>query len=1034
MLYKFVNVIKKGTLSLLVLFTAFHAHAETNKVSVDSCGYDGEGKVVISSTICPQNNNIKLLYQIFPDLTLRALDTFGLDYSKEMVSRLYGKNEKITREERKLQIVSYYLRQMAVYISAALIIYAAFAAIGHVMKIGTNPNRHGRVRVPETILGFLVGSILIAQINGFYGFQWLIMGVSFMGIGLSQMVITSIAWMFQVNTSPNLLGDEVTFEYDATDEATMMTTQEVEIAVCISQLNANALLLNNGQDYMTRNTSPSFTNIDWSMDQDDRVSPMEVFDDSDNLIIAYGSGVASSKATSRDLNPKLCGKERVNQDKQLTDVVDEVDVDYSNAVEVFQRYAAEQLGKDELTTDNELEVTKVDLLRARFFRELMSRYRNPSMSDDRAESFLMSMRIAEKIRSYNCLAGDPRSKFRKGKSAVRLMKDGANIGETSLACVTNLDSDRDGFSVGIPRVYFDDEVLKTAEETQKGIEEEIITDIQDLIDFHREMITPIYEAFFDAGRYKSSDTQDSLIKNMIQQGLINAAANYIKLAMYTDGKVVGSTLVSEIKPDIQSFPLDNYYLPIRNALPIGEVLVSKIKSIPNSYNESVKKAYSAVGFENDLSQVLNAKSPLNKSNDIVSKIGHKINSVIDDAIMSVQTAVGFGYTLSAMEGSRYLTEAVAKGWNEQAIVEQYILRCIGYELETFNLEMASECRNMQRNPVSLMRDIGTQVFQAGATTMQFTLASSLTLSLFQNTSGAYGGISTSNSSGLKIGSSYVDKVGVLFSAIRPTLFAISIGMMVVGAIFALVLPFIPVFYMLILNTEFVIFVAIALVAGSLLIPVLFKPRIEDGHEEIGEYAIFKMCLHILIRPFAMFTGLVMAFIMTSVTLKLALYMTAGLNEQMLTHASGANVMFVALLLMAMTMYVYYKLIMSSFSKIPELANMITRLLRTSGFAIASSFSDKAVAAVGASILGVDKAGEQGARKIENLERGAKRLLKKHKANKAAREGGSPLSRKGSQNRVSKGNSISLKKKPEAEAGTDAEPSSEMNPHQPPKSE
>ncbi|EGR0997172.1 hypothetical protein EHJ37_19805 [Vibrio parahaemolyticus] len=1000
-------LIKSATLSLLTFFAVFQANAATNK-DVEDCGFDSDGKVIWSSTICPQNNSVKQMFDMFPDLTLRAIDSVGLEYGNELISRFIGTDGEITREERKLQIVSYHIRQIALKICGFMAAWLFGMFIFDLIRGDKNKQRHGRLNHSDSFIGILLGIVFIAEFNGFYGFQWLITFAALAGYGAAQYLITGIAWVFQYNTSPQYLDDDVKHTYDATDEATQLTSKEVDIAVCISQLAANSIFLSNDKAVYTYDTPPIFNAIKWSMDGDNEITPMEVFDESDNLIVAYGSGVSSTEITDKDLNPKLCGKERVHQDKTLSDVVDEVDIDYSNAVEVFQRYAAEQLGKDELTTDNELEVTTVDLLRARFFRELMSRYRNPSYSDDRSQAFLMSMKIGEKIRKYNCLNGDVKAKLRWAKSSLSLIKSGSGLGHYSLACVTNIADGEYGLSIGDPQLYFDDSVLQNAEETQQKLGVEIKDDILELNEFHKEMIEPIYNAYLAAGEYKTSDTQTSLIKNLIQQGLMNAPANFLKLAMYTDSKVIGSSLISELKADIQPIPLDDYYLPARNALPDDEVYVSEIKGIPNSYNPSVKAAYSEVGFDNDLYQIMSAKSPLNTSDSITAKIGAKIASMTSSAILDAQAAMGFGYSLDSLKGSDFLVEAINNGWGKMAIQQQFVLRCITNNTGSFNLEMSSDCLNMQRNPLSLERDIGTQIFQAGATLTQSFLIASLTLKAFEGVNGEYGSIGKSKSAYLEAAKSNVSKVGAIFRAVQGTGIMIGLTMMIIGAIFSLVLPYIPVFYMLILNTEFAILIAIGIVGGSVLVPMLFKPRINDGHKEIGEDGLMKLCIHIVVRPMSMFVALVISFVVTSLMMKVAMYMMAGLTEQSLNSATGMNMLLMALLMMCLQMYFYYKVIMFSYSKIPEITNKITQLVKTSGFAISKSFAENGVIMVGAAI---ERAyGSVRKTKID-------KALARSKTRREARESGDSGRAGRSNNSISNGNSIRLKQKDESSASS-----------------
>lgn len=1003
-------VSKLVTLSLILLISS-SAYAATEVKSVETCGLDSDGKVLIASTICPQNNSMYQLFQLFPDLTLRAINSIGLDYGPEMISRFVGTDGVITREERKLQIVSYHIYQLSKRIVQFMIIWCFFAIIQDLMLGDKDRGAHGRMKRYETGVGVFIGTLLMLQVAGFYGFQWLVVFAAIAGIGLSQFVITSIAWMFQANTSPQYLSDDIDYTYDATDEATLMTSKEVDMSVCIAQLAANSMLLKAKQTFWGYDTPPLFTKIDFSLDGDAYTTPIEIYDESDDLIIAYGAGVSSSEITEDDLNPTLCGKEKVHQDQSLSSVVDEVAVDYSNAVEVFQKYAAKQLGKEELTTDTDIEVGIVDALRARFFRELMSRYRNPSISDDRAQAFLMSMKIAEKIRKYNCLAGNPREKFRRAKSSLKLMTDGNGLGSSSLACLTNITIELYGLTIDdSPHMYFDDSVLETAEETQKAIEAEIVADIQELNEFHKEMIEPIYTAFFEAGQYKSSDTQDGLILKMIQQGLMNGSANYIKLAMYTDSRVVGSTLVNELRPDIQALPLNSYYLPVRNELPADEVHVSTIKSIPNSYNPSVKSAYSAVGFENDLYQVMNSKSPLNTSSSITSRIGEKIISMISGALESVQASSGFGYRMESIKNSDFLIEAVNNNWTNLMIREQFLLRCMTSNLDSFNLEMSKDCLSQQRAAPALMKDMGTQVFQAGATLFESFLMAKLTLGVFQKTSGNFGSIGTSTNAYLQSANGYVSKIGKIFGSVEGTAFMTAIMMMILGAIFALILPYIPVFYLLILNSEYTIFIAIGGVAGCVLVPMLFKPRFNDGHRDVGEDGFLRMCIYIIMRPLALFTALVLSYVMTAISLKAAIYMFAGFDLQMLNFASGINLVFVGLIMLGLTMIAYYKIIINSYSKIHEIANKITGILQSSGFEVSKSFADKGVAFVGTSIFGVDKAAQRAAFEAKRVEVRARNIARK--AMGVSNKRSVPYPRQGGRNStkdsISNGNSIRLK--------------------------
>ncbi len=896
--------------------------------SADMCGINEEtGRIeAYDHTICPQDVMIRGAFSLFPDLTIRAIDNFGLEYADELRENLV--KTPISSGQRKLQNSSWLFHKIALIIISVFLVFSIWSLIWEGAK-GKENQAHKSVNFIHSLPLLLTGVVLMLNVDGFYVYQWIAIGCFFVGLSFSNFIISTYAYFTETYTQPSLDG-EPTEVFTSIGEASLLTDKEVDLSLCISQLVANDIP--RAEDsFLWWGTTPMLDNFDPTLYNDDWNSPMEVFEDGDKVIIDYGSGTGEISTRSlldwwKGRDPQSCGRETVLADEDLLQVVRNVKSDFSNSKKIYQEWALGQLNEDkgddkytELVVNSNEDVAKLAELNEQFHKGLMSLYRNPITSNHRSKGFSVATKIAEDVRKYNCLL-NPLHNLKESK-----LRD-----YTNLACISNLDilPESNGLiTLRTPYTFYTSEILEgdNVETEKKRLKEAIKKGKQDLTDLHIENTNKIYQSYLDNRFVKNGHTITSMMREMRQQGLFSFGSNFIITALYVDNYVRTSAPYEVISPQIDVQFFGDYYIP---NIDKDSIYVGKIVHAPGAWNALRTKMYGTSEIEAEvdaISTTRNTQDLAARSNNL--QTGYRAE--VEGMLKSVTSVVGLGFTDDIFEGSDFILIAGANNWSMTEISNQFLSKCFAGETTLFNQQMIDHCGRMLSHPINILKSLGEVLFKTGAVTLISGHAVNAALSV-ANAKGRNGSV-TEKTKGQGEKSPRVaetlSKLQKVFAASSFYFYWFAWGLILSGVIFAYVIPFTPVFAFTAIAVMQLITMSVGVIFGSILLYSFFRFRIKGEEGSMDNPAFRRLCTQLMLGPVFLAVVLVTTYLMLDVAIKLAMQF-ASLFISEISSASGDIFVYFALITFSImgSLYLYYSLAKDVLSKVSRFYTSMIKLL------------------------------------------------------------------------------------------------------------
>ncbi|WP_210499354.1 hypothetical protein [Vibrio crassostreae] len=911
-----------------VLFLLLVSASSAFAASADMCGIDEEtGRIKeYDHTICPQDVMMRGVFSLFPDLTIRAIDNFGLEYADDLKKALV--TDPIASGQRKLQNASWLFHRIALIIISIFLAFSVWTLIWETAK-GKEGQAHKSVNFVHSLPFLLLGTLLMLNIDGFYVYQWVAIGCFFVGLGFSNFMISTYAYFTETYTQPSV--DDAPVEvFTSIGEASLLAEREVDLSICINQLVANDIPRTQ-DSFLWWSPTPTLDTFRHSIYDDDWNSPMEVFMDGDKVIVDYGSGTGETSARNiadwwKGRSPQSCGRESVLADEELLMVVRDVKTDFSNSKEVYQKWALGKLnegkGDDEkyteLVVNSNEDVSKLAELNEQFHKGLMSLYRNPVTSNQREKAFLMATEIAENVRRYNCLL-DP-----LGNIVEVRLDDYVNL---SCASSMEINEITGTITPAPPYMFYTKDIIDGDKvEIEKDRLKKVIKDGKlALTDFHIENTTKIYQSYLDNRFVKNGHTITSMMRDMRQHGLFNFGANFIITAVYMDNYVRTSAPYEIISPQIDVQFFGDYYIP---DIEKDGIRVGKILHAPGAWNALRTKFYGKSEIESEISAISSTKNTQDldaRSNNLQS--GYKAE--IEGLLKRATSVVGLGFTDDVFEGSDFILLAGANNWSMTEISNQFLSKCFAGQTTLFNRAMIAHCTKMLSHPISILKSLGESLFYTGAMTLITAHATNAALSVAK-VKMRHGGVTNKvKKQGINDPrvAETLKKLQTVFSASSQYFYWFAWGLISTGVIFAYVIPYTPVFAFTAIAMMQLTTMAIGVIFGSILLYSFFRFRIKGEESSLDNPAFRKLCTQLMLGPVILTVVLVTTYLMLDVAIKLSMQFASMFIAE-ISSTEGSIMIYFGLITMSIvgSLYVYYKIANEMVNKVSGFYTMLLKLL------------------------------------------------------------------------------------------------------------
>lgn len=766
-------------------------------------------------------------------------------------------------------------------------------------------------------------------------------------------------------------------EYSGASDGLLLAENEVDLAVCIVQLvNRDMLRLNQ----YTFARTPVIDSFGFSDDNDQIQTPVELVEDTGKSTINYGSGVQKRSwyelydrftdwATGRD--PQLCGIETIRFDPSVSEKVlgSGATLNHEKVKPLLEEMVLEKLGSLEVNKPSDL--TDISAISQSIHSNLMQAVRSPTGNNKyRIETFNKSIKVADNIRRLNCLTGDLSTSYKDGLESLSKLSDESY--EFDLSCVTNIHFHKIRNlvipEVGNPEMMYTEDQLSDEVKIEaiiQNLKRQINKDISVIAGAHKEHIEPIINSYLESRYLKNNNDLHDILKRARQGGIAMFAANFTNMSLYAEEFLKSSAPYQMLLPDVGIRFLDDKMLPNVDDDNPG---VGQIRTLGYDFNVERSDRYLSSDFKVDIGRLASLRE---YDEQLVAQssegvVGEFLGGVVDSLAILSQTT-GLGYSERIFAGSTFYKDHLMDGKDINQIKSEFVFSCLSgrYLNEDlgssykFNYSMLEQCQMLQSHPTKVISSLGVSMFNTGASLIQYTMIASGVLGEIMKldiTPNAFGKVESNDkpevgdedakdgNSGKKENPTSkalkkLQGMGGFIAGFEPYVYGIGLILVVLGAIFAWLVPLVPAIIAGSIYVLWLLSVAIGVIGGPILLLFAFTPRMNASQGHSSDGAWYKLILQIMLKLPLLVVSIAFVYIACDVSMKISMFIVNIFWQDVSSQDLGTLVYctLVAVMIVA-SMYLYAKIYLTMQSKISELTSLILKYAELGAHSTQSSLA------------------------------------------------------------------------------------------------
>ncbi len=944
-----------------------------------SCGLGENGKVApFTFDICPEDGSYKVLFSVMPNLYTAAVDAFGLSYAEEIkesnpvpdASKPLSVAELASAEVTELSI-------LLASIMAGLGVWTL--SLSHLKTMKSGGKTEFDVDYTSTIFYLLFAAILLMPVGGFYGYQWIVAGISLLAIAFFNFFVSTLLYYYSQLIEPTdapLWKDE---EPDFLFDAERFAQFDIKSALCnVQAVHQSAGEAKHGLLTFMRDidklTPTFYTDMEESL--------VEVEGEGASRTIYYGVGVGKPEYSAFDFGegsekwlkdnwlsdkfitaPVECGKETfgVPQTETSTGTYDsniyaDFEEDFNNVAnnleklpDMFEKRFNKQFPDGEGGNDE-----KMGFL-VNYYKTAFITLRDPMVGDFRLETYAYSLNLASEVRRLACL--NQYSTYR-GDGTSMACKTVLSLNSNLLEEPTLRDNPVPFFANSPSEEEIPDMVIK--------LEDSILNMKSELRDRYEGVIRRFVASYTKSMEFVAKRTsEEDRLTRIRQRGFIYYFREFFELSYIVEDRIRFGTSFGNLLPEIPSINYNEYYLV--DYFNPERTYVAKL-TLPQDETSVVSGRVNERGVD-----VIMGVDPKIDSNPQM-KLDTQLEEVVDsymDSMQAVTEIIATGVRAS-VSSDQYENMDFGVDVHESLKPTYFVSKCFSGDFDNFTDEMFDSCELMRAHPFYLMKNIGTQLLISGAAFLGVKLAvdtlhdrntknrenqkkndlqqrkeGDKPYSQRYNNKYSSGGIGGKYHANKAAGyASAWDKVMGFLKILAGVVGMIGLVLFLLGLGLAVILPLVPVVSAITVMIGWFILVVVSLVFGSMFVPFMVSARKKtNGGQGLVSGGFLKTYIHIIMKPLVIAISLALIWALLDLSMKLT-YFTIQFIFSGVDGRVSSNIM-------AAVMGVCYGifcmfLIVKVFTQVSTISGKLTetvlQLTNAGASKVSSAAGDKLVAA------------------------------------------------------------------------------------------